>query len=176
MASFRRNLIISILFVIFGGPGIILVYVPLWITHFRLPASEPLWQRLAAGVLIALGTLPLIESARRFVFVGRGTLVPTAPTEHLVVSGFYRHVRNPMYVGVVTALVGEAVLFEGPAMAAYVLLVWLGFHLFVCFHEEPALTRRYGEEYLRFKRYVPRWLPRLTPWTGVVTSGGNLSG
>ena len=42
----------------------------------------------------------------------------------------------------------------------------LGFHLFVCLYEEPTLTRRYGEEYLRFKRHVPRWLPRLRPWQG----------
>ncbi len=164
MASLRRNVIITILFVIFGGPGIVLVYLPLWITRFHVPPSEPWWQMLAAGALIAAGILPLIESARRFVFVGRGTLVPTTPTEHLVVSGFYRYVRNPMYAGVVTALAGEAILFERWAMAVYVLLVWLACHLFVCLHEEPALTRRYGEEYLRFKRHVPRWLPRLAAW------------
>ncbi len=49
-------------------------------------------------------------------------------------------------------------------MVVYMVLMGLGFHLFVCFYEERTLTRRYGEEYLRFKRHVPRWLPRLTPW------------
>jgi protein-S-isoprenylcysteine O-methyltransferase Ste14 len=166
MASLRRNALISILFLVLGGPGIILVYLPLWMTHFRVPAPQPWWQMLTAGMLIAVGILPLLESARRFVIVGRGTLVPTAPTEHLVASGFYRHVRNPMYVSVVTALAGEAILFASWIMAVYVLLVWLACHLFVCFYEEPKLTRRYGEEYLRFKTHVPRWLPRLTPWNG----------
>jgi protein-S-isoprenylcysteine O-methyltransferase Ste14 len=166
MASLRRNAIVSILFFVFGGPGIVLIYLPLWITHFRVPPSEPWWQMPAAGVLIFAGILPLIESAFRFVSLGRGTLVPTTPTERLVVSGFYRHVRNPMYVGVVTALVGEAILFESRAMARYLLVVWIASHLFVRLHEEPTLTRHYREQYLRYKHYVPRWLPRLTPWTG----------
>jgi protein-S-isoprenylcysteine O-methyltransferase Ste14 len=105
------------LFIVFGGPGIILVYMPLWITHFRIPSDERRWQMAMASALIAAGVLPLIESAHRFVFVGRGTLAPTAPTEHLVISGWYRHVRNPMYVGVVTALAGEGLLFESRAIA-----------------------------------------------------------
>lgn len=166
MTSFRRNVIVTILFTIFGGPGIVLVYLPLWITRFRVPAGEPWWQMALAGVLIAAGVAPGFESARRFLAVGLGTLVPTAPTEHLVVSGFYRFVRNPMYVGVLIALIGEAVLFERRIMIVYLVMVWMVVNLFVCFYEEPTLTRRYGEEYLRFKRNVPRWLPRLRPWRG----------
>ena len=166
MASSRRNVVVSILFVIFGGPGFVLVYLPLWITRFRIPAGEPWWQMLLAAVLILAGVSPAFESIRRFVVVGRGTLVPTAPTEHLVVSGFYRRVRNPMYVGILIALAGEAILFERRAMVAYLAIVWLLVHLIVCFYEEPTLTRRYGDGYLRFKQNVPRWLPRLTPWTG----------
>jgi protein-S-isoprenylcysteine O-methyltransferase Ste14 len=166
MASSRRNVVVSILFVIFGGPGFVLVYLPLWITRFRIPAGEPWWQMLLAAVLILAGVSPAFESIQRFVVVGRGTLVPTAPTEHLVVSGFYRHVRNPMYVGILIALAGEAVLFERRAMVAYLAIVWLAVHLFVRFYEEPTLTRRYCDEYLRFKQNVPRWLPRLTPWQG----------
>ena len=83
-----------------------------------------------------------------------------------MVSGFYRYVRNPMYVGGLTALVGEAILFESRAMAVYLALVWTACHLFVCLHEEPVLARRYGEEYARFRAHVHRWVPRLTPWTG----------
>jgi protein-S-isoprenylcysteine O-methyltransferase Ste14 len=166
MATIRRNTIISILFVIFGGPGFVLVYVPFWITRFRIPASEPVWQLALAAALIGAGVAPLIESATRFVRVGRGTLVPTAPTEHLVVSGIYRHVRNPMYVGVLIALAGEAMLFEARAMAFYAAIVWLVTHLFVSLYEEPTLTRRYGNEYLRYRGHVARWLPRRTPWSG----------
>jgi len=166
MASLRRNVIVSILFTIFGGPGIVLVYLPFWLTRFRVPAGEPWWQMALAGVLIAAGVAPLVESARRFIYAGRGTLVPTAPTEHLVVSGFYCHVRNPMYVGVLMALAGETVLFERRGLAAYLAIVWLATHLFVCLYEEPTLGRRYGDDYLRFKQNVPRWVSRLRAWTG----------
>ncbi len=166
MASLRRNIVVSVLFAIFGGPGIVLVYLPFWITRLRVPGGEPWWQIALAGVLIAVGLAPLVESARRFVYAGRGTLAPTTPTEHLVVSGFYRFVRNPMYVGVLIALAGEAVLFERRGLILYLAIVWLATYLFVCLYEEPTLGRRYGEEYLRFKQNVPRWLPRLKPWRG----------
>jgi protein-S-isoprenylcysteine O-methyltransferase Ste14 len=166
MATIRRSVIVSILFAVFGGPGFVLVYLPFWITRFRIPAGEPWWQMALAAALGIAGIAPLMESVGRFIFAGRGTLMPTVPTEHLVVSGFYRRVRNPMYVGVMLALVGEAILFESRTMVVYVAVVSLVIHVFICFYEEPTLTRRYGEEYLRYKRNVPRWLPRLTPWNG----------
>jgi protein-S-isoprenylcysteine O-methyltransferase Ste14 len=166
MASQRRNAIISTLFVIFGGPGFILGYFPFWITRFHLPANEPIWQMAPAAALILAGLVPLFESIVRFVRVGRGTLVPTTPTEELVVSGLYRYVRNPMYVGVLTAVAGEVVLFASRSMVLYAATVWLGFHLFVCFYEEPTIARRYGEQYAVYKRNVPRWLPRVTSWQG----------
>ena len=166
MATLRRNVIVSVLFTIFGGPGIVLVYLPFWITRFRIPAGEPWWQALLAGALIAAGLAPLLDSIRRFIYAGRGTLMPTVPTEHLVVSGMYRYVRNPMYTGVFFALAGEVILFESRSLAIYAAIVWLAVHLFVCLYEEPTLARRHPEEYPRYKRHVPRWLPRLKPWTG----------
>jgi protein-S-isoprenylcysteine O-methyltransferase Ste14 len=164
MAGTRRSVVVTLLFIVFGGPGFVLVYIPYWITRFRMPASEPLWQIILAITLIAAGLAPALESMKRFVFVGRGTLVPAVPTEHLVVSGFYRHVRNPMYTGLLVVLAGEAILLESRDLVIYIAAVWLATHLFVCFYEEPTLTRRYGVEYLRFKKHVPRWLPRMTPW------------
>jgi protein-S-isoprenylcysteine O-methyltransferase Ste14 len=166
MASFRRSVMISVLFVVFGGPAFALVYVPFWITRFRIPAGEAVWQIIVAVALIVAGAVPAFESMKRFVVVGRGTLVPAVPTEHLVVSGMYRHVRNPMYVGLLIAMWGEIVLFRSRGLVELALLFWLASHLFVCFYEEPTLTRRYGDEYRRFRRNVPRWLPRLSPWVG----------
>jgi protein-S-isoprenylcysteine O-methyltransferase Ste14 len=166
MASTRRGVIVSLLFIVFGGPGLVLVYIPYWLTRFRVPVGESLWQIVLAAALIAAGTAPLFESMKRFVFVGRGTLVPAVPTERLVVSGFYRRMRNPMYTGLLVVLVGEAILFESRDLVLYIAAIWLGTHLFVCFYEEPTLTRRYGVEYLRFKKHVPRWIPRLRPWRG----------
>lgn len=164
MASQRRNVIVSILFTVFGGPGILLVYLPLWFTHFRMPAGEPLWQKLLAGALVVAGLTPLFESILRFIYVGRGTLMPTVATEHLVVSGLYRYVRNPMYVGVMAVLAGEAWFFGNRSLAIEAVVVCLGVNLFVRLYEEPTLARRYPEEYQRYKCHVPRWLPRLTPW------------
>jgi protein-S-isoprenylcysteine O-methyltransferase Ste14 len=164
MASLRRSIVVSVLFTVFGGPGIGLVLLPLWITRFRIPHGEPLWQTLVAAALIFAGLTPLLDSIRRFIYVGRGTLAPGVPTERLVVSGLYRFVRNPMYIGVLVAMGGEAVLFQAQSMVLYAAVVWMGFHLFISFYEEPTLVRRYGAEYLRYAAYVPRWWPRLTPW------------
>ena len=164
MASLRRSIVVSILFVVFGGPGFGVVYLPLWITRFRIPAWEPWWHMLVAGVLIAAGLAPGLESVWRFVSVGRGTLMPIVPTEHLVVSGLYRFVRNPMYVGVLTAVAGEALLFESRSMLVYLALLFLGFQLFVRLYEEPTLARRYGEQYAVYKQNVRGWIPRLRRW------------
>jgi protein-S-isoprenylcysteine O-methyltransferase Ste14 len=166
MASMRRSVLVSLLFIVFGGPGFVLVYIPYWLTRFRLAAGEPVWQIVLAAALIAAGAAPAFESMKRFVWVGRGTLVPAVPTERLVVSGFYRHMRNPMYTGLLVVLVGEAILFESRHMVLYIATIWLVTHFFIWFYEEPTLTRRYGVEYLLFKKHVPRWIPRPTPWRG----------
>lgn len=166
MASFRSSVIVSVLFIVLGGPAFALVYVPFWITRFRIPASEPVWQIVIAVVLIVAGTMLAFESMKRFVVVGRGTLVPAVPTEHLIVSGMYRLVRNPMYLGLLIALCGEMLLFRSIGLVELGVIFWLASHLFICYYEEPTLTMRYGDEFRRFKRNVRRWLPRLSPWDG----------
>ena len=160
MAPLRRSVIVSILFTLFGGPGFILVYLPYWITRFRVPVGQPLWQTLAAGVLIFAGLIPLLESIQRFIRKGRGTLMPGVPTEHLMITGLNRYVRNPMYVGVLTAVFGEAILLHSRSMAEYFAIVWLGSELFIRLYEEPTLRRRYGEEYVSYCQQVRRWWPR----------------
>jgi protein-S-isoprenylcysteine O-methyltransferase Ste14 len=164
MPSLGRNIAISTLFTLFGGPGLVLVFVPYLLTRFRVPAHESTAQILAASVLMAAGAAPLFESIIRFVVVGRGTLLPTAPPAHLVVSGLYRFVRNPMYVGVVTAIVGEALLFRQRTMVLHLGVVWLAMDLFVRLYEEPRLARMFPQEYPEYKQNVRRWLPRLAPW------------
>jgi protein-S-isoprenylcysteine O-methyltransferase Ste14 len=161
MASLRRSLIASILFTLFGGPGIVLVLAPLWLTRFRV---SPGWNATMGWVLIVVGLVPLLESIGRFVIVGRGTLVPTVPTEHLVVSGLYRFVRNPMYLGVGLALAGEALLFWNGRVVVELTVAVAMMDIFVRFYEEPKLARTFGDEYRRYQRNVGRWLPRLKPW------------
>lgn len=169
MASKGRNVIVSILFMLCGGPGIVLLYLPLWITRFRIPASEPIWQMFIGGALIIAGIIPALESMRRFIYVGRGTLVPVALPEHLVVSGLYRYLRNPMYAGVMAALCGEAILFWNRGLLIEAVLVSIGFDIFIRFYEGPTLVRRHPHEYPLYKHDVPRWQPRLTPWNDTET-------
>ncbi len=157
---------VTILFAVFGGPGFLLVYIPWWITRFRIPPGEAAWQWLIAAFMFLAGLVPLCASMVRFVFAGRGTLVPGVPTERLVVSGLYRHVRNPMYLGVLLSLAGEAVLFRSRDIIIEALIAWLAAHVFILVYEEPTLTGRYPDEYALYKRSVPRWLPRMKPWTG----------
>lgn len=164
MASLGRNIAVSLLFTFLGGPALVLGYLPWTITRFHVPPGEPLGQILAAGLLIAAGLAPLLESIIRFITVGHGTLVPALPPKHLVVSGLYRYVRNPMYVGVLTVIAGEALLFRSRDIVIYLVAVWLATHLFVSFYEEPKLTRAFPSEYPLYKRHVPRWIPRLAAW------------
>jgi protein-S-isoprenylcysteine O-methyltransferase Ste14 len=152
---------VSILFTIFGGPGVILVYLPLAITRFRVPANESIWMRTAATALIVAGLFPLLESISRFVRIGRGTLMPNVPTEYLVATGLYRFVRNPMYVGDLVVLAGEALLFRSYGVLLYAAAVWLGLDQFVRHYEEPTLRRRHGAEYARYCERVDRWWPRI---------------
>ena len=94
---------------------------------------------------------------------GLGTPSPVAPPQHLVVSGLYRHVRNPMYVAVLSLICGQGLLFGSVRLLEYALVVWLGFLAFVVLYEEPALRKTFGQEYEDFCAHVPRWIPRLKP-------------
>jgi protein-S-isoprenylcysteine O-methyltransferase Ste14 len=121
--------------------------------------------RVAGVLFVAFGAAGLVDSFTRFALQGRGTPAPIAPTEELVVSGLYRYARNPMYISVVSATVGQALLFGSLAVLQYGAIVWLLFHLFVIAYEEPTLRARYGRSYDTYRANVPRWLPRLRPWT-----------
>ncbi|WP_263355950.1 methyltransferase family protein [Acidicapsa ligni] len=162
MASFKRSVLVSVLFTLFGGPGIILVYLPWVITRFRVPALLTEWQRVVAAALIVAGLLPLLDSIVRFVRVGRGTLMPNVPTERLVVTGLYRYVRNPMYVGDLMVLAGEALLFQSLWMVGYAVFVWAVLEVFIRRYEEPTLRRRHGAEYVDYCGRVRRWWPRMS--------------
>ena len=96
---------------------------------------------------------------------GTGTPAPIDPPRNLVVSGLYRFVRNPMYVGVALVLLSEAALFGSFRLLEYALIVWAAFFLFVVAYEEPALRRKFGVSYQAYFEAVPRWIPRLTPWS-----------
>ena len=148
------------------APGTVAGLVPWWITrwHMQPPLLGFSGFRVIGAVIIAAGIAVVLDSFARFALQGLGTPAPILPTSHLVVSGLYRYVRNPMYVGVLAIILGQGLLFGDGRLFAYGVLLWLGVHVFVVGYEEPTLRRSFGSEYEAFRRNVPRWIPRLSPW------------
>ena len=141
--------------------------LPWWLVRWQMAPpffGNPVWRAIGL-LLLVVGLVPLLESFGRFALVGLGTPAPIAPPKHLVVSGFYRYVRNPMYVGVLLAIIGNGLILGNVTVLGYAVIVAIGFNLFVLGYEEPALARQFGADYAEFCRNVPRWWPRLTPWS-----------
>jgi protein-S-isoprenylcysteine O-methyltransferase Ste14 len=116
-----------------------------------------------AILLAVLGVAAMMWVATAFVRRGKGTPIPFDPPMEFVASGLYRHVRNPMYVGALSVLVGEAFLFRSWWILLYGACLWVALHTFVVLIEEPQLERRFGEAYRRYKASTPRWVPRRCP-------------
>ncbi|KAB1140372.1 isoprenylcysteine carboxylmethyltransferase family protein [Streptomyces luteolifulvus] len=152
----------TLLFLVLA-PGTVVVMLPWWLTGWR---GGDWWLplRLLGLVPLAAGAAVLLTAYVRFVVEGLGTPAPVAPPEHLVVGGLYRHVRNPMYLAVVAAIAGQGLLLARPVLFVYGGCAWLLMAGFAKWYEEPVLTRRFGAEYERYRRAVPGWWPRLTPW------------
>lgn len=155
MRLFAKNLLFTIVV-----PGTVAVYVPLWIARYDRGAT-PVLAWAVATPLFALGVAVYLWCVWCFATVGRGTPAPIDAPRRLVVVGPYRHVRNPMYLGVLLVVVGWTTLFRSIGLAAYAALVALAFHLFVVIYEEPKLNRSLGTDYGDYRRLVWRWLPRL---------------
>ena len=126
------------------------------------------WIMHAAGIDVFLAGFALFTWCGVLVArVGRGTLAPWDPTRRLVAAGPYRHVRNPMISGVAIMLAGEALAWRSGALA-----LWLGAfilinHTYFLLSEEPGMENRFGDDYRLYRANVPRWIPRLRPWTGL---------
>jgi protein-S-isoprenylcysteine O-methyltransferase Ste14 len=143
-------------------PVSVLVAVPLWIEknqtlHFGF--------HLFAGLaLILLGLTMMVITISSFIRIGKGTLAPWSPTKKLVIKGPYRYVRNPMILGVMTVLLGEAISLWSKNILLWAGIFFLINTVYFILYEEPNLEERFGEEYCIYKKYVPRWLARLTPY------------
>jgi protein-S-isoprenylcysteine O-methyltransferase Ste14 len=144
------------------APGVVAGVIPWSITGWEFePVRWPL--RALGAVVTAAAAVVLIHAFARFVREGIGTPAPVAPTQRLVIGGLYRHVRNPMYVAVVAAVVGQAALFGRPVLLAYGAGLLALFVAFVRVYEEPTLRRQFGAEYDTYRRLVPGWWPRARP-------------
>lgn len=145
------------------APGVVAGLVPWLLTDWD-STDPPLALQAFGAALIAAGAAVLLSAFARFAIEGIGTPAPVAPTEHLVVGGLYRHVRNPMYVAVTATIVGQAALLGQPELLLYALAFVAAVAAFVHGYEQPALSKRFGAEYEEYRRNVPAWWPRLRPW------------
>jgi len=148
------------------APGVVVGLIPWLLTRWQVREPLPYWapMRVVGGILLIAGLIALVQAFVRFVVEGFGTPAPVAAPERLVVGGVYRYVRNPMYVAVLAAIVGQALLLGRLGLLLYAGGAWLVVAVFIRWYEEPTLTRRFGADYEAYRRAVPAWLPRLHPW------------
>ncbi len=152
-----RTLVIAPLFV-----SLWTYFVPRWFGGPHAFADP----RPLGWLVVAIGAVVGLPCLWQFAWRGLGTPAPFDPPRRLVVSGPYRYVRNPMYLGMGLVLLGEAIVFPHITggmlweLAVAATLV----SLFVLGYEEPVLRQTFGGEYEQYTRAVRRWIPRLTPW------------
>ena len=142
----------------------VFVLAPAAMMHVNEALGLPRWQipggsAVGVGAMLA-GIVVALQCSGQFARIGRGTPVPIEPPKRLVIAGLYRYSRNPMYVAQVAVLFG-LFLYRGELLLALHAAIWAGaVASWVVWREEPELRRRFGEEYVRYTRQVPRWIPR----------------
>jgi len=147
------------------APGFVAGWVPWRISHWRVEAPFFGLQlfRYVGGALLTLGVIGLLDSFVRFALQGIGTPAPVFPTRHLVITGLYRYVRNPMYVAVLLTILGQSLILGNRALLGYGGVVFVLFYGFVLAYEEPTMRASFGSEYQSYCAEVPRWIPRFGP-------------
>jgi protein-S-isoprenylcysteine O-methyltransferase Ste14 len=152
-------------------PGLVTIVVPIVLVDAvgRPPAAYwaspwDLVSALLGVVVLGLGLWLLAATIRLFANVGQGTLAPWDPPRRLVVQGVYDRVRNPMISGAFCVLLGEALLTESAPVFGWLVFFALLNLIYIPLLEEPALVRRFGDDYVCYQQHVPRWIPRSRPW------------
>src|SRR6478752_8756997 len=114
------------------APGTVVGYIPWLITRWEITGSTPVSRvvQILGVLLIVIGLVPVVHAFTQFVKAG-GTPMPIAPTERLVVTGFNRFIRNPMYAGLLTAILGQALLFDNLWLVLYAVIGWIATATFV---------------------------------------------
>ncbi len=165
---------IALLKAVFILPGTVLVFVPAlltWISEKTSYAAKAtsftqlsFWIGVAAAIL---GLILMIWTVTLFKTLGGGgTPAPWEPVKKLVIRGPYRYVRNPIILGAFLGLLAESLLLQSLPIGAWLLFFVVGNAIYIRLREEKELEKRFGQEYIEYKKHVPRWFPRTTPWTG----------
>lgn len=151
------NMLKTLIFTILA-PGTVTILIPRWL--LAAEHSEPTGVFRFVGLIpLAIGIAIYLWCAWDFATAGKGTPAVFDPPKRLVVRGLYKFVRNPMYVGILSSLFGEAWFLASSYLFCYAAAVMALFHSFVIFYEEPKLTKKFGDEYRQYRAQVPRWLP-----------------
>jgi protein-S-isoprenylcysteine O-methyltransferase Ste14 len=142
-------------------PGLLTVVIP-WLILRANPASmpSPPWLSWPGPILMACGALLIAWCVRDFVRSGGGTPSPVEPPVRLVESGPFRWSRNPLYLGILGMLLGEALWWWSSVLLTYAVGTWMSLELFLQVYEEPSLEHRFGDAYRAYRRRVRRWLGR----------------
>lgn len=156
MATVVKNIFSLIL------PLTVVILVPSWIE--KNWAFENNVQTFVGGGIILLGLSVMILCISAFIRIGKGTLAPWSPPKNFVVTGLYKYVRNPMILGVLTILIGEAIVFNSIYVLDWVGAFFVINTIYFVILEEPQLEERFGDDYREYKNNVNRWLPRFTPY------------
>jgi protein-S-isoprenylcysteine O-methyltransferase Ste14 len=163
MAHARAKAAVGSITFLVAVPGTVAGLIPWLLTGWK-SSDPPAAVGVMGALLIAAGLAVLLHAFARFVMEGMGTPAPVAPTQSLVVGGLYRHVRNPMYMAVAAVIVGQALLLGRTELLVYAVAFMAAVTTFVRLYEEPVLSRRFGDEYERYRRAVPAWRPRPGRW------------
>jgi protein-S-isoprenylcysteine O-methyltransferase Ste14 len=153
------NVLKSLLYLVFEA-GLFALYVPLALLRTGPKIETRGFSYLAVPLWLA-GSWVVLQCFWDFTIHGRGTPLPADPPKELIVSGFYRYVRNPIYVGVLMIFLGHFLWFGYWTLLIYAIASFLGVHAFVVFYEEPNLKRKFGKPYEEYLKRVPRWIPNL---------------
>ena len=151
----------SLLFLILA-PGMVAGYIPLGFLRNGARMDTGIFSFLAFPLWL-IGGIILLWSFWNFLKEGRGTPAPIDPPKELVAVGFYRYTRNPMYVGILAAILGHFLWFGYWNLLIYAVVVFFAFNTFVTYYEEPTLKRKFGVAYEDYLKRVPRWIPRARP-------------
>jgi len=143
-------------------PITVLVIVPLWIeNNWTINIGFSLF---AGSIVVLVGLMIMIVCISSFIRIGRGSLAPWSPTKKLVVKGLYQYVRNPMILGVLIVLLGEALALKSQNILIWAASFFVINTIYFIVYEEPGLEDRFGAEYREYKKHVSRWLPRRRPY------------
>lgn len=148
-------------------PFNVLISIPLLVLYFsdfELIGVNNIFLLFLMILLFVSGLILMIWTMKLFAQIGKGSPAPWNPVNKLITDGPYAYVRNPMLLGVFLFLGGECLMFQSWPLFYY-LLTFIGINIvYFPLSEEKGLYKRYGKEYLEYKRNVPRFIPRLTPY------------